>query len=80
VIVGLQIETSETRLAWNTYLADLGACGFAGVRQVTSLMHVGLKGTIGANRSPRLGRDAEPLRREPDGVSPCAHPADTSHR
>ncbi|BDZ60557.1 IS256 family transposase [Demequina sediminis] len=48
-VLGLQVATSETKSAWNTFLADLVARGLAGVRLVTSDAHAGLVEAIAAN-------------------------------
>ena len=48
-VLGLQVATSETRSAWNTFFADLVARGLAGVRLVTSDAHAGLVEAIAAN-------------------------------
>ncbi|MEJ7633539.1 IS256 family transposase [Aeromicrobium sp.] len=48
-VLGLQVATSETGTAWNTFFADLVARGLAGVRLVTSDAHAGLKEAIAAN-------------------------------
>ena len=48
-VLGLQVATSETGPAWNTFLADLVARGLTGVRLVTSDAHPGLKDAIAAN-------------------------------
>lgn len=48
-VLGLQVVTSETKPAWNTFFADLVARGLAGVRLVTSDAHAGLVEAIAAN-------------------------------
>ena len=48
-VLGLQVATSETKSAWNTFFADLVARGLAGVRLVTSDAHAGLVEAIAAN-------------------------------
>lgn len=48
-VLGLQVATSETGAAWNTFFADLVARGLAGVRLVTSDAHAGLVEAISAN-------------------------------
>lgn len=48
-VLGLQVATSETRSAWNTFFADLVARGLAGVRLVTSDAHAGLVEAVTAN-------------------------------
>ena len=48
-VLGLQVATSETKTAWNTFFADLVARGLAGVRLVTSDAHAGLVEAIAAN-------------------------------
>ncbi len=48
-VLGLQVATSETKSAWNTFFADLVARGLAGVRLVTSGPHAGLVEAIAAN-------------------------------
>lgn len=48
-VLGLQVATSETRSAWNTFFADLVARGLSGVRLVTSDAHAGLVEAIAAN-------------------------------
>ena len=48
-VLGLQVATSETKPAWNTFFADLVARGLAGVRLVTSDAHAGLVEAIAAN-------------------------------
>src|SRR5690625_3146980 len=48
-VLGLQVATSETGAAWNTFLADLVARGLTGVRLVTSDAHQGLVEAIAAN-------------------------------
>lgn len=48
-VLGLQVATSETGPAWNTFFADLVARGLAGVRLVTSDAHAGLVEAIAAN-------------------------------
>ena len=48
-VLGLQVSTSETGAAWNTFFADLVARGLTGVRLVTSDAHVGLRDAIAAN-------------------------------
>lgn len=48
-VLGVQIATSETGPAWNTFFADLVARGLSGVKLVTSDAHAGLVEAIGAN-------------------------------
>jgi len=48
-VLGMQVATSETKQAWNTFFADLVARGLAGVRLVTSDAHAGLVEAIAAN-------------------------------
>jgi transposase-like protein len=47
--LGLQVATSESGAAWNTFFADLVARGLGGVKLVTSDAHPGLKDAIAAN-------------------------------
>ena len=47
--LGMQVATSETAAAWNTFFADLVARGLDGVRLVTSDAHRGLVEAIAAN-------------------------------
>ena len=47
--LGMQVATSETAAAWNTFFADLVARGLTGVRLVTSDAHAGLVEAIAAN-------------------------------
>mgnify|MGYP002661685876 CR=1 FL=1 len=48
-VLGMQVATSETGPAWNSFFADLVARGLAGVRLVTSDAHRGLVEAIAAN-------------------------------
>lgn len=48
-VLGLQVATAETAVAWNTFFADLVARGLSGVRLVTSDAHAGLVEAIAAN-------------------------------
>lgn len=48
-VLGLNVATSETGPAWNTFFADLTARGLTGVQLVTSDAHAGLKDAIAAN-------------------------------
>ena len=48
-VLGLQVATSETGPAWNTFFADLVARGLGGVRLITSDAHAGLVEAVGAN-------------------------------
>ena len=48
-VLGLQVATSETGPAWNTFFADLVARGLSGVLLVTSDAHRGLIEAIAAN-------------------------------
>ena len=48
-VLGLQVATSETKPAWNTFFADLVARGLQGVMLVTSDAHAGLVEAIAAN-------------------------------
>ncbi|MBB5833031.1 transposase-like protein [Brachybacterium aquaticum] len=48
-VLGMQVATSETAAAWNTFFADLVARGLTGVRLVTSDAHRGLVEAIAAN-------------------------------
>ena len=48
-VLGCTVTTSETKEAWNVFLADLVARGLAGVRLVTSDAHAGLVQAIAAN-------------------------------
>lgn len=48
-VLGLNVATSETAPAWNTFFADLVARGLTGVQLVTSDAHAGLKDAIAAN-------------------------------
>lgn len=48
-VLGLNVATSETGPAWNTFFADLIARGLTGVQLVTSDAHAGLKDAIAAN-------------------------------
>jgi putative transposase len=48
-VLGLQVATSETGPAWNSFFADLIARGLTGVQLVTSDAHAGLKDAIAAN-------------------------------
>lgn len=50
-VLGCKVTTSETKQAWNAFLADLVARGLAGVRLVTSDAHAGLVEAIAANLS-----------------------------
>src|SRR5690606_31470498 len=50
-VLGYKVTTSETKQAWNAFLADLVARGLAGVRLVTSDAHAGLVEAIAANLS-----------------------------
>ena len=47
--LGMQVATSETAAAWNTFFADLVARGLDGVRLVTSDAHRSLVEAIAAN-------------------------------
>jgi putative transposase len=48
-VLGVKVVTSETKEAWNVFLADLTARGLSGVRLVTSDAHAGLVEAIAAN-------------------------------
>jgi len=48
-VLGVQVATSETGPAWNSFFADLVARGLTGVRLVTSDAHQGLVEAIAAN-------------------------------
>ena len=48
-VLGLQVATAETTVAWNSFFADLVARGLTGVRLVTSDAHAGLVEAIAAN-------------------------------
>ena len=48
-VLGMQVATSETYTAWNTFFADLVARGLSGVALVTSDAHAGLIEAIAAN-------------------------------
>src|SRR4051812_29828451 len=48
-VLGVKVATSETKEAWNAFLADLVARGLSGVRLVTSDAHGGLVEAIAAN-------------------------------
>src|SRR5690554_6682023 len=48
-VLGLQVATSETGPAWNTFFADLVARGLDGVKLITSDAHAGLVEAISAN-------------------------------
>ncbi len=48
-VLGLQVATAETAVAWNSFFADLVARGLTGVRLVTSDAHAGLIEAIAAN-------------------------------
>jgi transposase-like protein len=48
-VLGVKVATSETKEAWNVFLADLVARGLAGVKLVTSDAHAGLVEAIAAN-------------------------------
>ncbi|MGV1010708.1 MAG: IS256 family transposase [Dermatophilaceae bacterium] len=48
-VLGVQVVTSETGPAWNTFFADLVARGLSGVMLVTSDAHAGLVEAIAAN-------------------------------
>jgi transposase-like protein len=48
-VLGVQVATSETKQAWNTFFADLVARGLTGVKLVTSDAHAGLIEAIAAN-------------------------------
>lgn len=48
-VLGMQVATGETRVAWNTFFADLVARGLTGVRLVTSDAHAGLVEAVRAN-------------------------------
>lgn len=48
-VLGVRVATSETKVAWNAFFADLVARGLAGVLMVTSDAHAGLVEAIAAN-------------------------------
>ena len=48
-VLGMQVATSETMTAWNTFFADLVARGLTGVRLITSDAHAGLVEAMRAN-------------------------------
>src|SRR5699024_9849230 len=48
-VLGLQVATSETGPAWNTFFADLVARGLDGTKLTTSDAHAGLVEAIAAN-------------------------------
>ena len=69
-VLGLQVATSETKTAWNTFFADLVARGLGGVRLVTSDAHAGLVEAIAAHLPGAVYVDLE---RE---LSRVGHPED----
>ncbi|WP_448222045.1 IS256 family transposase [Gordonia iterans] len=48
-VLGVQVATAETTVAWNSFFADLVVRGLTGVRLVTSDAHAGLVEAIAAN-------------------------------
>lgn len=48
-VLGMQVATSETGMAWNMFFADLVARGLAGVKLITSDAHAGLLEAMRAN-------------------------------
>ena len=48
-VLGMQVATSETGMAWNMFFADLVARGLAGVKLITSDAHAGLVEAMRAN-------------------------------
>ena len=44
-MLGLRVATSEIVAAWNSFFADLVACGLSGVHLVTSDAHQDLAAT-----------------------------------
>lgn len=48
-VLGMQVATSETHMAWNMFFADLVARGLAGVKLITSDAHAGLTEAMRAN-------------------------------
>lgn len=48
-VLGMQVATSETGMAWNMFFADLVARGLTGVRLITSDAHAGLLEAMRAN-------------------------------
>jgi len=48
-VLGVQVSTSETAMAWNTFFADLVARGLTGVKLITSDAHAGLVEAMRAN-------------------------------
>ena len=48
-VLGMQVATAETTMAWNTFFADLVARGLTGVKLITSDAHSGLVEAMRAN-------------------------------
>jgi len=48
-VLGVQVSTSETAMAWNMFFADLVARGLTGVKLITSDAHAGLVEAMRAN-------------------------------
>lgn len=48
-VLGMQVATSETGMAWNMFFADLVARGLTGVKLITSDAHAGLIEAMRAN-------------------------------
>ena len=48
-VLGMQVATAETTMAWNTFFADLVARGLTGVKLITSDAHAGLVEGMRAN-------------------------------
>ena len=48
-VMGMQVATAETTMAWNTFFADLVARGLTGVKLITSDAHAGLVEAMRAN-------------------------------
>lgn len=48
-VLGMQVATSETGMAWNMFFADLVARGLTGVKLITSDAHAGLLEAMRAN-------------------------------
>ena len=48
-VLGMQVATAETTMAWNTFFADLVARGLTGVKLITSDAHAGLVEAMRAN-------------------------------
>ena len=48
-VLGMQVATAETTMAWNAFFADLVARGLTGVKLITSDAHAGLVEAMRAN-------------------------------